>query len=69
MAEKKVTSYRLSLLTLKRLEELLEDYNQTLVDMAEAAGFKPGKKITRADLLEILIEKEWINTFGDIEKK
>ena len=59
MSDKKVTSYRLPVLTLQRLDQLLEEANNTQREIAESVGFKVGRKLTRADLLDIYINQAW----------
>lgn len=69
MVEKKVTSYRLSLLTLKMLDDLVEEYNKVQNDISSSIGFKHGKKITKADVLDMLISLEWSKTQDSIKDR
>lgn len=62
--DKKVTSYRLPVQTLERLDQLVEKLNDYQREIAESMHFKLGRKMTRADLIDQLINQEWHKMIG-----
>jgi hypothetical protein len=62
--EKKVTSYRLSILALERLEKIVEEQNDFSQKFAAEHGLKVSK-YTKADMIEVLITEKYLDYFPD----
>jgi hypothetical protein len=65
--EKKVTSYRLSIDVLEKLDKLVQQQNEYSRDLAAEHGFK-FSKYTKAEYLEMLINERYVEML-EIEKK